>query len=330
MKLEPRTLLEVLSDLARDCGNGWSIGSFGAIGEFVRGEQESVAIDVQDGRFEVTTARGGMRIMPIVPLRAIAYDTLSSDGEGWSHALALCAPVSDESKSKIAALGPDVDALDPKERGAELFDLGVATGGVRMCVRTHDKSLSGALTANAGRELLGTHELILKILAAQPHRVMLSAAGRIEVYQPIPSADQTSPSGPHTHLLPKLIAARRTHSSNVPVPRGWHPVMTAHPRSPWRDADNVRVPYDEAADTAFAPLLERFGLPEDKQVRDSVTHAVKSGADATAFSWPSTRRGRTAARITLRRLAAARTPAVIHWRAMRDNAPVEEDADSDA
>jgi hypothetical protein len=330
MKLEPRSLLELLSDLARDCANGWSIGSFGAIGEFTRGEQEPATIDASAERFEVITARGGIRIAPISPLRAIAYDTLSSDGEGWSHALALCAPPTHEPQGKIVALGSDLGALQPKDRGAALFDLGVAAGGVRMCVRTHDESLSSALAGSANRDLLGDRDLVGKILAVQPHRVMLSAAGRIEVYQPIPSTDQTSPAGPHTHLLPKLISTRRTHSSNVPVPEGWQPVLTLHPRSPWRDTDNGRVPYNATADASFAPLLERFGLPEDKEIRDSVTRAVKSGADAATFAWPSTRRGRTAARITLRRLAAARMPAVTSWRAIRDNAPVDTDGDPDA
>ena len=329
MELEPRTLLELLSGLARDYANGWSIGSFGAIGEFTRAEPEPATFDLSPGRLEVVTARGGIRIAPASPLRAIAYDTLSSDGEGWSHALALCAPRSRDQRDKIVSLGPDLDALDADEHGAELFDLGVAAGCVRMCVRTRDESLSKALAASVDRELIDDRELMGGILATQPHRVLLSPAGRIEVYQPIPSADETSPMGPHTHLLPKLISTRRTHSSNVPVPDGWQPVLTVHPRSPWRDEHNVRVPYDESVDAAFAPLLDRYGLAEDKKIRDSITRAVNSGEDASAYAWPSTRRGRTAARITLRRLAAARTSAVASWRAIRDNAHFDTDADAD-
>jgi hypothetical protein len=325
--LEPRAALQLLADLARDCRNGWSIGSFGAIGEFVCSGQEPAAIEVSAAKVEIKTARGGIQIAPLVPMRAIAYDTLSADGDGWSHALALCAPQDQGRQGRIAALGRDAAALQPEQRDAELFDLGVAAGSIRMCVRTHDKGLADALTANAGRELLSNRELLNRILSVQPHRVMLSSAGRIEVYQPIPSADQTSPSGPHTHLLPKLISARRTHSANVPVPRGWQPVLTVHPRSPWHNADNARVPYDEAADSAFAPMLKRFGLPEDKEVRDSITRAVRSGADPAGFPWPATRRGRAAARITLRRLAAAQTGTAASWRAIRDNTPVEVDTD---
>jgi hypothetical protein len=329
MELEPRTLLELLSDLVSNCANGWSIGSFGAIGEFTRGEEEPATFGLTGERLEVTTARGGIRIAPASPLRAIAYDTLSSDGEGWAHGLALCAPRARGEQGKIAALGLDREALHPNERGAQLFDLGVGAGCVRMCVRTRDESLSKELAAGVDGELLSNRELVGAILAAQPHRVLLSPAGRIEVYQPIPPADETSPSGPHTHLLPKLISTRRTHSSNVPVPDGWQPALTVHPRSPWRDRDNVRVPYDERVDAAFTPLLDRFGLSEDKEIRDSITRAVNSGADAAAFAWPSTRRGRTAARITLRRLAAARVPAIASWRAIRDNTPVDPDADLD-
>jgi hypothetical protein len=330
MKLEVRSLVELLSDLARNWDNGWSIGSFGAIGEFVRGELEPATLEERDLAFQVTTARGGIRIAPTAPMRAIAYDTLSPDGEGWSHALALCAMRSEEPQGKIVALGPDLAALRAPDRNAQLFDLGVATGCVRMCIRVQEASLASALNANAGRDLLSRPELVRQIISVQPHRVMLSAAGRIEVYQPIPTVDEKSPPGPHTHLLPKLIATKRTHSSNVPVPEGWQPVLTVHPKSPWRDADNMRVPYNETADAAFQPLLERFGLPEDKEVRESVKQAVKSGKDAAAFEWPATRRGRTTARITLRRLSAARMPSVAGWRALRDNAPIDSDGDPDA
>ena len=45
--------------------------------------------------------------------------------------------------------------------------------------------------------------------------------GRVEVFQPIPSPDGKSPEGPHTHVLPRLLAHGRLNAATVPVPDGW-------------------------------------------------------------------------------------------------------------
>ena len=41
-----------------------------------------------------------------------------------------------------------------------------------------------------------------------------------EVHQPIPPQGGHSPEGPHTHLLPKLLAERRVHPPGSPLPVG--------------------------------------------------------------------------------------------------------------
>lgn len=79
MNLDQRQLLELLSELAGDCGNAWSIGSFGAIGEFMRDESEPATIAASGERFEVLTSRGALRIAPATPLQVIAYDMLTAD-----------------------------------------------------------------------------------------------------------------------------------------------------------------------------------------------------------------------------------------------------------
>jgi hypothetical protein len=252
---------------------------------------------------------------------------------GWSHALAFCVPSPTLSAAPIRAMGADAFALRREDRDAPLFDLGVAIGATRLCVRTRDVPLVAALEGNTGRDLLGNHALIEQIVRAQPHRVLLSPAGRIEVFQPIPMRGGKSPAGPHTHVLPKLIAKRRSHSSNVPLPEDWQPVLTAHPPSPWPLAENSQSGharfYHADSDAAFVPLLRQYGVAEAKEIRDAITAAVASREDVSAFPWPKSRQGRIAARVTLRRLAAAGVASAASWRAARDNVRSDEDPDQD-
>lgn len=311
---------DLIADLLEDPTNGWSIGSFGAIGEFVRDADEPAAIRRDESKVEIVTARGAIRVAGQL-FQAIAWDSLSSDGETWGHALALCVERTAVGERTVSALGLDTGAIRQQDRSAMLFDLGVGTGCVRMCARTADPALIAALGAAVGHPLLTVAGIMTAVLKAQPHRVMLSPAGRIEVFQQIPPADGKSPEGPHTHLLPKLIAKDRPHSANVPIPEGWQSALSMHPKSPWLTMLGERHPYQPDTDARFAPLLERFGSVEDKAVAADIMSAIDDVPECA--NWPEGRRARHKARITLRRLAAIGDPRVKPWRAMHDRAPIE-------
>jgi len=323
----------LLDEMIADPRHGWSIGTFGAIGEFARDDDEPVALASDGTTRRITTARGGLSVAVDPALQVIAYDTLSSDGETWGQSIAFCLPAPAEmEQGEVHALGLDGDALKPEDRDGTLFDLGVGRGHVRFCVRTRDAALIDALTAlegqaifsEAGRDVMG------HVLRAQPHRVLLSPVGRVEVYSPIPQPGGDSPEGPHTHLLPKMLAARRTHAANAPIPAGLQPVLMLHPRSPWRDGLGRRVDFDSGLDDLFLALMARFGLPQDHAVRVAVEEAVAKDVPPEAFAWPDSRRGRAEARITLRRLARiGRSNSVGAWRRLHDRA-AEPDPDEDA
>jgi hypothetical protein len=319
---------DLIADLAEDPGHSWSIGRFGAIGEFHRDAGEPILMTRTADTFEISTPRGAMRIAPGAPLTGIAWESLSTDGDTWSPALAFCRETTSSSPEVVTPLGPDGDAVRPEDRGQALYDLGVGLGAVRMAIRTRDPSLIAALDQARGQALFSSGALAAEILRAQPHRVLLSPAGRIEVFQPIPGQDGKSPEGPHTHLLPKLFAERRMHSANTPLPDGLQGMLTAHPKSPWRDGLGRRHAFDEAADNAFATLQEEFGSDEDAEVRQWIITAVRAGTPPSADLWPATRHGRTVARIALRRLAAAGDERVNPWRIMWDRTPVEQRATS--
>lgn len=310
MQPAPFTLI---ADLIEDPSNGWSIGSFGAIGEFTRDAGEATTIHRTAGQIDVVTTRGAIRVRNTA-LTGVAWDTLSSDGETWGHVLAFCAPRPATGTRVLRFLGHDADAVRAEDRYDRLYDLGVASGCVAMAVRTRDPALIAALDAAEGQALLDVTGIMPIILSAQPHRVLLSPAGRIEVYQPIPASDGESPEGPHTHLLPNLIAKDRAHSSNTPIPDGWQAALSMHPRSPWRTPLGERHAFRPDIDAAFAPLLDHFGLDED----EVVARQIGASLDDEALSWPTGRRQRHKARIVLRRLHAAGDARVIRWRAVYD------------
>lgn len=170
--------------------------------------------------------------------------------------MALCGPLQLTAKHTLKVLGKDADAVRPEDRDAWLIDLGIGVGRVRMCVRTENARLVEALAVDTDDPLAVVTAAFALLMEVQPHRVMLSPAGRLEVYQPVPAPDGDSPLGAHTHLLPKLVRLKRPCSALDPIPEGWQPFLTLHPAAPFRPSDDDSHDYDRLADLSFLPLLE--------------------------------------------------------------------------
>ncbi len=321
------SVLDFVRPLLADSQHGWSIGTFGAIGEFHRDRDERCDFADTGATIDAVTARGAIRVAPQTGLRIIAFDTPGSDPETWGSEVAFCLPYEDASGTAVVTpLGADTAALREQDRAWPLFDLGIGLGAVRFCVRTAEPTAIAALEAMAGRQAIG-HDLaaiMAQFLRAQPHRVLLSPAGRIEVMAPIPMPDGRSPEGPHTHLLPALLATRRTHSANAPIPAGWQPVLNLHPRSAWRDSLGQRKPFDPQADADFDRLLHAHGLPDDRELRTRAESAVAAGMRPEDFDCPASRRARAQLRVVLRRLAATGASGPLDaWRARFDRAEAD-------
>jgi hypothetical protein len=298
---------QLILDALEDASCAWSVGTFGAIGEFERDADEDCSFRRGSSDVEIVTRRGGIRVTPREEVSVIAYQTFVGDGETWGNAVAFCLPREGgcDSPRVIRDLGPDRQALRPEERAANLFDLGVGLGHVSMCARTVDPELATALNNAIGHPLLspGAAACAELMRRTSPTRVLVSPIARIEVYSAIPAAGGKSPTGPHTHLLPKLLASGRTHSANAPIPDGFQPVLGMHPRSPWRDSGGRRSSYDAARARAFDVTLSRFGLPCDQLLRAQVETAIRAGVSPCDLPAPLTRHGRIQLRIVLRRLA---------------------------
>ncbi|GAB6845885.1 hypothetical protein HNR00_002980 [Methylorubrum rhodinum] len=268
---------DLLREALADPGTAWSLGSFGAIAEFMRDPDEAVS-GLPDDRLGMATERGAIALSPGPDLRPVAYET--SVASGWNHAVALCLPEAACAMNRrgvVTELGPDREAARERDRDAVLFDLGLDLLAVDACVRTSDPESIACLRSGIGRPLfdhanpIGRH-----LVAMSPHRVFLAKVGRIEVYAPIPGPGGTSPEGPHTHVLPKLLRSGRTHAATTPIPAGWVPCAALHPAHPYKDMLGQRIAFDAARYEAFQVLLDRWGDPDLLALKQGGEHSPDS------------------------------------------------------
>lgn len=257
-------LNSLLLEHLQDPESSWSCGRFGAIAEFHRDPGEPVELSARPA-LSAATARGAIRIETPAELRPVAYETISKRIDSWSHGLALCLPrerARMSGRTVIAELGPDREAVRAEDRGALLFDLGLGGGSAEICVRTADTETIRLMRAACGKTLFdGASDLLPRLPALSPHRVFISALGRIEVYQPIPPPAGKSPDGPHTHVLPRLLARGRPHAATVPIPPGWSVAMTLYPPHPLRQSSGRPITFDAARHAKFQALMDRYGAP---------------------------------------------------------------------
>jgi len=315
-------LLDLLAGYLADADTAWSIGSFGAIAEFMRGTDEAVVLRRRDGAMTAVTARGALRIAAHDKLRPVASESLTA--QGWSQRVSLCLPQDDgkmDGRTVLTEIGPDTEALRADDRTALLFDLGLGTMQLNACIRTGDAAVVAALRKASGRSLFEPGNGVMGvILAANPHRVFISRLGRAEVYQPIPPPDGKSPEGPHTHVLPRLLRHKRTHPATEFVPAGFVPCAHFYPPHPARDIMGKPASFRQDRHAAFQDLLARFGEPAFLEIKRRVYEEVRSAQPPLVPSPEDDRFGRSAVRIALRqiKLAGDGGPLIDAWIAAHD------------
>jgi hypothetical protein len=220
LPLEPAELAD-LAYVAWVRGEGsWSFGVQGAVADFAfDGDPTTVARHGDE--IEVTTPRGAMRL-------SFAGSTGFAAGEAVivarSPGPAVAPPPG------LALARPDHDAVDPAHRHATLVELGLGRLAVRFCFRTEDPYLLEAARALTGCRLADVLARLGPLLAERsPHRVVITALGRCEVFTPIPRPGGASPDGPHTHLLPDALATGLDLPAGLVLPEGFVAGVTFHP-----------------------------------------------------------------------------------------------------
>lgn len=244
-------LAEAVSDPSYEI----SLGAFGAVGQFP--DEPRTHVEIGPDRIFAATATARIALNRHDSLRPIAFETLSSDPEGWNHGIALCLPNSDalmSGRTLFTSIGPDTDAIDSSERGMCRYDLGLGTAYADICIRP----LSG--TADSFSTMVGekVNANALDGRFADCVWVFETSLGRIEARHP-----------GRCHILPQLLSADLSHSIAVPIPTGFVPVAYVFPPNP-RRARNAEGSY-----SAFQRLLDLFGDPDLVRCKRAVELAVE-------------------------------------------------------
>ncbi|WP_051341680.1 DUF6925 family protein [Pseudonocardia spinosispora] len=304
----------------------FSVGTFGALAEFVREPSDDIELTHRGSEHTAVSAQGALTVTVSDDLTVRAWQRPT--GDSWSHSVALCLPedrAEGPTRTVLTELGPDSAAARECDRGSVLVDLGLGVAHLEACVRTDDPGLLRLLRAAEGRAFADCPELAGALVAAGPHRVFRTARTRAEVYTPIPPPTGTSPAGPHTHLLPRLLAHGRTHAATDPIAPGTVAVLSVNPAHPTHDALGRPVPFDEQVAAAFERVLERWGDPDAHRAGVHVVESVRAGRPAQAPPAEMSSAGGQAWEVALRRLAAGGETGGT-WQAWRSASPrVHED-----
>jgi len=197
--------------------NGWSVGTWGAIGEF-QYDADEAGLVVDLAALSVASARGALQVGELADAQAFAL----VDDAGRTREIAFCCSRPGAGRRTIYALDED------------LYDLGIGAPHIDMMVRLRpdDADIRVALRRGAGRPLLAPgNPAGAAIARASPTRIFVSALARLEVHQPIPPPGGRSPEGPHSHLLPSHLQEGRAHPPGSPLPTGLYCGLSLYPRT---------------------------------------------------------------------------------------------------
>ncbi len=203
----------------------WVTGAPGAVAEFPCTEGREVAVERSGAAVVARAGDAAFRLDVQDKLRAFAFGNDGPIVLGLPKARGAL-----PATATFTPLGPDRAAIEPQHRGDQLFDMGIGRKASRFCIRSGDPALSATLTALAGRPWADVmYEAGMAIFAANPHRVVESMLGRVEVYSPIPLPGGTSPAGAHTHFLPEFLKSGEESPASVTLPDYALPIATFYP-----------------------------------------------------------------------------------------------------
>lgn len=247
----------------------WSNGISGAIAEFMYDDGESISFGERANSLHAVTDRGAIAINLTQELACVAYEDITHCTRSWTQTVALALPTPLArlpANYVITAIGADSDAIRPRDRDKQVFDLGLGSNLARFCVRTGDSDLASKLNSFCGRPLLDQAASIMELLQqSSPERITVSASGRIEVFTPIPQKGASTEAGPHTHLLPWLLGK----GSDI-LPAGFVAVMHVYPPHPMHDKYGLEKPFNLVQYHAFQDVLEKTGIEDYLEAKNTV------------------------------------------------------------
>lgn len=228
MRLLPWTFEEISAWVTRTVEERlgtWSIGVPGASAEFPCLPGRTLGLSPTEAGVVAHAEDGSFRLDLHEKIRAFEFAAGGPVVLGLPKARGAL-----NAASAFSDLGPDEAAVRASDRGAHLFDMGLARRGSRFCFRTSDGDLIAQLAGLSGQPWTQVMQNAgMAILGANPHRVVESKLARIEVYGPIPTPGMASPEGARTHFLPDRIKLGEEGPPNLALPDYALPVATFHP-----------------------------------------------------------------------------------------------------
>jgi predicted Fe-S protein YdhL (DUF1289 family) len=190
-------LMAFIASTLEPGGGTWAFGNFGGASEF----------RVEPGEAGGLERSGLARLIARTPRVSVRFDvpdqvrvlTPTAAGEDPTRApLVLATPrLRHVPRPGLAALGPDRDAVDLRDRDARLYDLGLVARGAAFCLRTDDPELIRGLDDCLGLEWPDLFAgMGRRIVASSPARVILGPVGRVEALGPIATAADEEPLAP--------------------------------------------------------------------------------------------------------------------------------------
>ncbi len=296
-------LQSLLTTHLSDGSSAFSVGGMGAIAEFQA--TDPIIRQSNTSHFCATSKLGSLSIKIDGSETGLAYETVGSKEDTWQWGILLSVPkklCGIKTSTILTEMGEDHDAHSSTHQKDLLFDLGTGIPNMKFCVRTNDNDLIIFLRKYEGQTVTSEGHPVLNVMIdASPHRVVTSQIARIEVYQKIDR--HLTSSGPHTHLLPKLLKVKKSHSSKIPIPPDHAPQLTIHPENPLYDLRGHRRKFQKDAYDKFLPTFKAFSKPEFYQEKMRLRNALLSRTAPDQYPPPNSRLARMAHEIELRQRA---------------------------
>jgi predicted Fe-S protein YdhL (DUF1289 family) len=221
----------ILSTLRPGTGT-WVSGIRGAVAEFCLGDGEEIELDASTVTVTAATARGAISFHLSDAIHALSTRISASLENKSVIVLAVPCGAAAPAPRGLGRIGIDSESIQPENRHEILYDFGLGSAVLNFGIRTSDRDLIRNLNDRAGQSYQAfLSEIGDAILHCSPTRVIRNAIGRIEVFAPIPRPGGRSPSGPHTHFLPKQLNQSGDTPANLHVPDSYLPCFIYYPRN---------------------------------------------------------------------------------------------------
>lgn len=220
-------LLDAVEQLFAAAAGTFVAGVHGAVAEVLRDPDEDFLAERDGLALTLRTRRAALRLE--APPHLAAFEFQRPVGPPL---IALAVPegrAGPAGPKVLTALGADTQALLARDAGGARFDVGLGRAAARFTIRCSD-ALAPRIAAHCGTPWPDNlFRIATAVLSESPVRVVEAPCLRAEIDAVIPPPHGESPEGPHTHLLPALVAQGFDAPPAMPLPKGFILSALFHP-----------------------------------------------------------------------------------------------------